>query len=97
MYGSPNIKKVQKVIGASLIMSTSLKDYKDEILYAKLDSSIWVLIEHRPVQKVTGNNTFTFSMLDSICKFVSEQNMRFYCLQEIDTLIFEKQRIKDKK
>jgi peptidoglycan/xylan/chitin deacetylase (PgdA/CDA1 family) len=97
MYGSANIKRVKKVIGASVIMSASLKDYKDEILYAKLDSSIWVLAEHRPVQKVTDNDTFTFSMLDSICKFVSEQNMRFYCLREFDTAILEKQRINGKK
>ena len=97
MYGSSNIKKANKVIGASLIISKSLEDYKDQILYSKLDSSIWVLVEHRPVQKLTGNETFTFSMLDSICKFVSEQNMRFYCLQEIDSLIFEKQSIKENK
>jgi len=97
MWGSEYIKKVEKVIGADAILSTNLKDYKDEILYAKLDSSILVLVEHRPVQEVTGNDTFTFSMLDSICKFVSEQNMRFYCLQEIDTLILAKQRIKEKK
>jgi peptidoglycan/xylan/chitin deacetylase (PgdA/CDA1 family) len=91
MYGPANIKKVDKVIGASLIMSTRLKDYKDEILFARLDSSIWVLAEHRPVKKSAGDDTFTYSMLDSICKFVSEQNMRFYCLREIDTLILEKQ------
>jgi peptidoglycan-N-acetylglucosamine deacetylase len=94
--GSANIKKVEKIIGASAIMTTSLKDFKDEILYAKLDSSIWVLVEHRPVKKVASNDTFTFSMLDSICKFVSEHNMRFYCLQEIDTLILKKQRIIEK-
>jgi peptidoglycan/xylan/chitin deacetylase (PgdA/CDA1 family) len=93
MYGTADIKKMDKVIGASLIISASLKDYKDEILYAKLDSSIWVFVEHRPVQKVSGNDTFTFSMLDSICKFVSEQNMRFYCIQEIDTVIIKKLRV----
>jgi peptidoglycan/xylan/chitin deacetylase (PgdA/CDA1 family) len=95
MYGSVDIKKVEKVIGASSLMSRSLKDYKYEILNAKADSSIWVLVEHRPVQIANSHNTFTYSMLDSICKFVSEQNMRFYCLQEIDNLIYEKLRMKE--
>lgn len=97
MYGSANIRKVEKVIGASSIISSSLKDYKEEILYAKLDSNIWVLLEHKPVLELTGNDTFTFSLLDSICKFVSEQNMRFYTLKEIDSLIIERQRINQKK
>ncbi|MCX6335297.1 MAG: polysaccharide deacetylase family protein [Bacteroidia bacterium] len=95
IYGNPDINKVKKVIGASEIFSSTLKDYKEEILYAKLNSSIWVLVEHKPVQNVSGNDYFTFSLLDSICNFVSRQNMRFYCLREIDTAILEKQRIKD--
>jgi peptidoglycan/xylan/chitin deacetylase (PgdA/CDA1 family) len=94
MYGPANIKKPGKVIGASVIRSTRLKEYKDEILFAKTDSSIWVLAEHRPVKKITGADTFTYDMLDSICRIASRQNMRFYCLREIDFLPFEKLRIK---
>jgi peptidoglycan/xylan/chitin deacetylase (PgdA/CDA1 family) len=90
MYGTANIKKTGKVIGASVIRSSRLKEYKDEILFAKNDSSIWVLVEHRPVNKITGADTFTFDMLDSICRIVSEQKMRFYCLREIDSLIVKK-------
>lgn len=94
MWGSANIKKEEKVVGAVLINSAKLKDYKDQISYAKVDSSILVLAEHKPVQIVKGDETFTFDMLDSICKFVSEQNMRFYCLQEINNLTLGKQRVK---
>lgn len=94
MYGGSYIKTTKKVIGSSVILSSDLNDYKSEILCANLNSSIWVLVEHKPVQKVTGTDTFTFSMLDSICRFVSEHNMRFYCLNEIDSLILEKQIIK---
>jgi peptidoglycan-N-acetylglucosamine deacetylase len=97
MWGYANIKKVKKVTGASVWTGTSLKYYKYDINYAKLDSSIWVLVAHRPVKKATGNDPFTFAMLDSICKFVKEQNMRFYCLQEIDSIILEKQRINKQK
>jgi len=91
MYGTPDIKTNKKVIGSSVFLSSDLNVYKSEILWANNNSSIWVLVEHKPVQKVTGTDTFTFRMLDSICRFVSEQNMRFYCLNEIDSLILEKQ------
>jgi peptidoglycan-N-acetylglucosamine deacetylase len=94
MYGAPNIKTSGKVIGASLIWSRDLKDYKDGILFAKSDTGIWVVVEHKPVHEFTNKDTFTFRMLDSICRFVKEQNMRFYCLNGIDSAFVGKQRIR---
>jgi len=91
MYGTAEIKTTKKVIGASFILSQDFNVYKSQILNANINSSIWVLVEHKPVQKITGTDTFTFGMLDSICRFVSEQKMKFYCLNEIDSLILEKQ------
>lgn len=84
MYGNSDIKKVQKVIGASLIWSSDLRDYKQEMEFALQDSCVWVLVEHRPVHKLNSEDRFTYAMLDSICRFVTENNMRFYRLDEID-------------
>jgi peptidoglycan-N-acetylglucosamine deacetylase len=85
MYGYAHLKKTARVIGASLFLSGNLQDYKDQISYAKADTAIWVLVEHRPVKQITKDDTFTYSMLDSVCRFAVEQNMRFYLINEINS------------
>lgn len=75
MDGLANVSKVAR--------PDPLKIYKDAILKAKTNSGILVLLEHKPVQKTTKELTFSYAMLDSICRFVTQHNMRFYRMQDI--------------
>lgn len=87
VYSSAHIiKREQKTFGAFTIDNTNLKEIEDEILNAKVNSTVLVIAQHRVVQKAASKNTFTFVMLDSICKYAVEHKMRFYCLREIDVL-----------
>ena len=75
----------KKVQGFSIFKpeDVSLKIIEGEILKAKADTGVFVLIGHMPVQVATGRDTFTYKMLDSICKFVVSHNMKFYRMQDL--------------
>ena len=84
-YVCASISDEKQIDGLSIcsLNAKSLNIYKTEILKAKESGGILVLIEHRPVQKVNKNNTFSYALLDSICNFVRQQNMQFYRIQDI--------------
>ena len=77
-----NAKKIAG-LSISTISANSLNLYKTAILKAKNDGSVLILIEHRPVNKVTKKDTFTYAMLDSICHYTVQQNLKFYRMQDL--------------
>lgn len=51
--------------------------------YAKRNNKIVILYAHKPVQKVTGSYQVDYKTIETICKYVKENNMQFYTLSEL--------------
>ncbi len=62
---------------------SALNIYKKAIINAKKCDGVLVLIEHRPVKIADRKNKLTYAMLDSICNFVKQNNMRFYKIKDL--------------
>ncbi|MFY8096817.1 MAG: polysaccharide deacetylase family protein [Flavobacterium sp.] len=59
-------------------------DYFLRVLnFAKKNNRIVVLYAHKPVQKVTGTYQVDYKTVETICKYVKENNMQFYTLSEL--------------
>jgi peptidoglycan/xylan/chitin deacetylase (PgdA/CDA1 family) len=78
-------RQIKQLSGFSIVESEaiSLRVIENEILKAKADTGIFVLVEHMPVLKATINFPFSYAMLDSICRFTVNHNMRFYCMRDL--------------
>jgi peptidoglycan-N-acetylglucosamine deacetylase len=78
-------RQIKQLEGLSIVESEaiSLRVIENEILKAKADTGIFVLVEHMPVLKATIGSPFSFAMLDSICRFTVNQNMKFYCMRDL--------------
>ncbi|WP_413997651.1 polysaccharide deacetylase family protein [Flavobacterium sp. W1B] len=54
--------------------------------YAKQNNKILILIGHKPVKNVTVNYQTKIETLELICKYVKQNNMKFYTLSELYNL-----------
>ena len=55
--------------------------------YAKNNNKIVILYAHKPVKELSGKYEVQFSRLEEICKFVKQNNMKFYTLSELIDLV----------
>jgi len=60
-----------------------LEDYKRAIIQAKEHNAVLVLIGHSPDSNSTNDWSFPVELLDSICSFSVQQNMKFYRMQDL--------------
>ena len=54
--------------------------------YAKKNNKILVLCSHKPVKKVTKNYQTKIETLAFVCKYVKQNNMKFYTLSDLNDL-----------
>lgn len=54
--------------------------------YAKTNNKVLVLYGHKPVKNVTAKYQTSYETLELICKFVNENNMKFYTLNQLTTI-----------
>ena len=60
-----------------------LKDFQNAILEAKSHHAVLILIGHTPDSESTYDWSFPVSLLDSICRYTVQQNMKFYRMQDL--------------
>jgi peptidoglycan/xylan/chitin deacetylase (PgdA/CDA1 family) len=80
------LNKYEKHIDALSIKATSdnsLRIYENAILNAKACSGVLVLALHKPAIIVQHRLEFSYEMLDSICQFAVQHNMRFYRMLDL--------------
>lgn len=51
--------------------------------YAKRNNKIVILYAHKPVKVVTGSYQVDYKTIETICKYVKENNMQFYTLSDL--------------
>ena len=54
--------------------------------YAKKNNKILILCSHKPVQKAIANYQTTLKTLEFVCKFVKQNNMKYYRLSDLKNL-----------
>ena len=65
-------------------------EYLIELLdYSKGNDKILILYAHKPVDIVTGDYQTEIETLETICKYVVENNMTFYSLNDINSIDVE--------
>ena len=57
--------------------------------YAKKNNKILILVGHKPQVKITGDYQTKLETLNLICNYVKQNNMKFYCLSELNNYKFD--------
>ncbi|PTT03592.1 polysaccharide deacetylase, partial [Flavobacterium sp. HMWF030] len=58
--------------------------------YAKKHNKILLLCGHRPVKNVSKNYEVKIETLEFVCKYMKLNDLKFYTLNDLDTLIPQK-------
>jgi PKD repeat protein len=61
----------------------TIDEYYDGISRAKDEDKVLITYSHTPVQTVTGNYQTSYDRLGKILKYASDNNVRFYTVQEL--------------
>jgi len=69
-------------------IDSNYEHYSDEYLidllsYAKINGKILIVYGHKPVYDITGDYQVKISTLELICRYIEENNMKYYTLSDL--------------
>lgn len=80
--------RIVYALGIDKIYEHASESYLFELLsYAKKNNKILVVYCHKPKEKVKKSYQVEFSTLEYICKFIRDNDMKFYTLSDLSNMI----------